>query len=105
MPTAGTTTSGSGSDSGTPTWVWVLLGILAAALIVAAVLLARRGSGGVPAEERRQRLDRAVATWAAQGWAVESQTGDSAVLRRGGELLLVSVDEAGRVSTRPLPAQ
>jgi hypothetical protein len=40
-----------------------------------------------------------------QGWALESQSADSAVLRRGGELMVVSVDEAGHVSTRPLPSQ
>ena len=83
----------------------MLLAILAVALIVLMVLLARRGGGAVPAEERRQRLDRAVATWAAQGWALESQTADSAVLRSGSELMLVSVDQAGQVTTRPLPDQ
>ena len=46
---------------------------------------------------------RAVASWAAQGWAIETQTDDSAVLRRGAEAMLVSVDQAGHVSTRPLP--
>jgi hypothetical protein len=35
---------------------------------------------------------------------VESQTADSAVLRRGGDLMLVSVDQGGHVSTKPLPA-
>jgi len=105
VPTSGTTTSASSSSNGTPAWVWVLLGILAVALIVLIVVLARRGSGSVPAEERRQRLDGAVSTWAAQGWALESQTADSAVLRRGTELMLVSVDQAGHVSTRPLPSQ
>jgi hypothetical protein len=105
VPTSGTTTSASSSNNGTPAWVWVLLGILALALVVLIVVLARRGGGGVPAEERRQRLDGAVGTWAAQGWALESQSADSAVLRRGGELMLVSVDQAGHVSTRPLPNQ
>jgi hypothetical protein len=40
-----------------------------------------------------------------QGWALDSQGADSAVLRRQGELMLVSVDPAGNVSTRPLPNQ
>ena len=81
----------------------MLLGLLAAALILVIVLLALRGGGGkVSAEERRRRLDGAVGTWAAQGWALESQSADSAVLRRGNELMLVSVDDAGHVSTRPL---
>jgi hypothetical protein len=70
---------------------------------VLVVLLVGRGRGAsVPAQERQRRLDRAVGTWAAQGWALESQSVDSAVLRRGSELLLVSVDEAGNVATRPL---
>jgi hypothetical protein len=47
----------------------------------------------------------AVGTWAAQGWALERQTGESAVLRRGNELMLVSVDQAGHVSTQPLSGQ
>jgi hypothetical protein len=86
--------------------VWVLVAVLgAAALILAGVLLAGRGGAGVSADERRRRLDGAVGTWAMQGWALESQSADSAVLRRGGELMVVSVDEAGHVSTRPLPSQ
>jgi hypothetical protein len=81
----------------------VLLGILAGALILVVVLLARRGgSAKVPSDERRRRLDGAVASWAMQGWALDSQSADSAVLRRGTELMLVSVDDAGHVSTRPL---
>ena len=105
VQTSGTTTATTSSNNGTPAWVWVLLGILALALVVLIVFLARRGGGTVPVEERRQRLDGAVATWAAQGWALESQSADSAVLRRGNELMLISVDQAGHVSTRPLPNQ
>jgi hypothetical protein len=88
--------------------VWVLIAILAVGLVVLIVLLARRGGGGaaaagVPVDARRRQLDAAVGSWFAQGWAIESQTADSAVLRRGAEAMLVSVDEAGHVSTRPLP--
>jgi hypothetical protein len=103
VPTSPTTTAES-TSSGTADWIWVLLGILAVGLIVLAVLLARRGGGGsaVPAAERRRRLDSAVGSWAMQGWALDSQTADSAVLRRGGELMLISIDEAGHVSTRPM---
>jgi hypothetical protein len=102
LPVTGTTTSAS-SDNGTEAWVWVLLAILAVALVALFVLLARRGRGGVSAEERRRQLDAAVGSWAAQGWAVESTTPDSAVLRRGSEAMLVSVDRAGHVATQPLP--
>jgi hypothetical protein len=99
-----TSTTGSASnDNGTPTWVWVLLGVLALGVVVLlVVLLTRRGGGGVSAEERQRRLTAAVGSWVAQGWAVENQTADSAVLRRGDDLMLVSVDPAGQISTRPL---
>ena len=106
VPTA--TTSLTSSENGTPAWVWVLLGLLALGLIVLVVLLAtRRGGGGgaVPPEERRRRLDGAVVSWAAQGWALENQSADSAVLVRGPERMVVSVDPAGHVSTQPLSAQ
>jgi uncharacterized protein HemX len=98
------TTTGASSESSTPAWVWVLLGVLAVALVIVIVLLAQRprGGGGIPPAERRRRLDGAVASWTVQGWALESQTADSAVLQRGGERMLVSVDPAGQVGTRPI---
>jgi hypothetical protein len=115
--TVPTTGEESSSASNTPAWVWVLLGILVVGLIALIVMLARRGhgsggaapaaagAGGVSAAaaESRRRLDAAVSSWTAQGWAVVSQSGDSAVLRRGGEQLMVSVDQAGHVTTSPLP--
>jgi len=53
------------SASTTPTWVWVLLGAVALAAIglLAAFLTRRGGQRGVPGEERRRRLDGAVASW------------------------------------------
>ena len=105
LPVTGTTTSASSDEDGTEAWVWVLLAILAVALVALIVLLARRGRGGASAEERRRQLDAAVGSWAAQGWAVESTTPDSAVLRRGNEAMLVSVDRAGHVATQPLPPE
>jgi hypothetical protein len=99
--TGATTTSSS--DNGTEDWVWVLIAILAAGLIALIVLLARRGRGAVSADDRRRHLDAAVASWTGQGWGIDSETGDSVVLRRGSEAMLVSVDAAGHVSTRPLP--
>jgi hypothetical protein len=103
VPTTQTTTSTASDTEGTPAWVWALLGILAVGLIVLIVLLARRGGGGGTAsvEERALRLEPVIASWTAQGWAIESQTADSAVLRRGAESMVVSVDPTGRVSTRP----
>jgi hypothetical protein len=103
VPPPGTTTSGSNDDESVPVWAWVLIGALAVGLLILlAVLLSRRGSRGVPPEERRRRLDGAVSSWLAQGWALESQTADSAVLRRGNELMLVGIDPAGYVTTRPV---
>jgi hypothetical protein len=104
VPTPGTTTSASDTDDGTPGWVWVVIGVLALGLIVLLVLLlARRGGGAVPDEERQRRLDSAVGSWTMQGWAIDNQTADSALLRRGNELMHVSVDPAGHITTRPLP--
>ena len=101
---ATTTTSSSSSDEETPTWVWVLLAILAIALVAAIALLASRHSGGeagVSPNERRRRLDGAVASWAAQGWAVETQTQDSAVLLRADQRMIVAVDASGQITTHP----
>jgi hypothetical protein len=106
VPVPATTSSSSSTDD-VPTWVWVVLGILAVAVVGLIVALATRGGGGgggpaIPPAELRRRLDGAVASWAAQGWALENQTADSAVLRRGEDAMVVSIDPAGQVSTRPL---
>lgn len=104
VPTTGTTTSASNTDNGTPDWVWVVIGVLALGLIaLVVVLLTRRGGGTIPAEERQRRLDSAVGTWTMQGWAIDNQTADSALLRRGNELMQVSIDPAGHITTRPVP--
>jgi hypothetical protein len=100
-PTTATTTSSSSSSS-TPTWVWVVLGILAAGVIGLLVALFTGGRGGISGEERQRRLDAAVASWATQGWALESQTPGSAILRRGPDLMVVSIDDHGQINTRPL---
>ena len=100
-PTTPTTTSSSSSSS-TPTWVWIVLGILAAGIIGLLVALFTGGRGGISGEERQRRLDAAVASWATQGWALESQTPGSAILRRGPDLMVVSIDDHGQISTRPL---
>jgi hypothetical protein len=100
-PTTPTTTSSSSSSS-TPTWVWIVLGILAAGVIGLLVALFTGGRGGVSGEERQRRLDAAIASWGAQGWALDSQTPGSAILRRGPDLMVVSIDDRGQISTRPL---
>ena len=97
-PTTGTTT-GSNSESSTPTWVWVVLAVLGAAVIGLLVALLT-GRGGISAEERQRRLDAAVGTWAAQGWAIVNQTPGSATMSRGSEVMVVSVDDKGQVDAR-----
>jgi hypothetical protein len=87
--------------SNTPTWVWIVLGLLAAGVIgLVVAMLTRRG--GISEVERQRRLDAAVASWAAQGWAVDSQTPGSAILRRGPELMVVSIDDKGQTIARAL---
>jgi hypothetical protein len=103
--TSSTSTSSASSSSKTPTWVWVVLAVLAAAVIALAVALLTRRGGTVSPAERQRRLDRAVATWATQGWALENQTADSAVLQRAGEQMVITVDPAGHVSAHPLTSQ
>jgi hypothetical protein len=101
---APTTTDEATAEGEGNGWIWVLLGIAGVALVLVICLAVSRGheSTGVSPAERRRRLDGTVATWGGQGWALMSQTGDSAVLQRGGEQLLITVDEVGHVSTRPL---
>jgi hypothetical protein len=97
--TEGTDTLAEASESSTPTWAWVALAVLAAAVIgLLVALLARRG--GISADERQRRLDAAVATWAAQGWAIVSQTAGAATMSRGSEVMVVSVDVKGQVDAR-----
>ncbi|HEX3453079.1 MAG TPA: hypothetical protein VHS03_00525 [Gaiellaceae bacterium] len=101
VPATTGTTSETSSSSSTPTWVWVVLAILAAAVIGLLVAVFTRGGGGISGVERQRRLEAAVASWSAQGWALENQTPGSAILRRGPEVMVVSVDDKGQVSTRP----
>jgi hypothetical protein len=104
VETTEATTSANEQSGGTPTWVWVLVGALAVGLVAALVglLSGRRGPPGVPLEQRQRQLRGAVNSWVAQGWAVESESADSAVLRRGNERMLITVDAAGQLGSRPL---
>jgi len=103
--TAQTTTSAESKSNGTPTWVWIVIAVLAAAAIGLLIALLTRRGGGMSENERQHRLQGAIESWTAQGWALLSETADSAVLHRGGEQMTVSVDSAGRINTRPLPTQ
>ena len=99
---AQTTTVSETSVDNTPAWIWLLLALLAAGVSGLLIALFGRRNRTMPVAERRRRLEGAIGTWVAQGWAVESQMGDSAVLRRGTELMVVAVDDAGGISSRPL---
>jgi hypothetical protein len=102
-PTA-VSTSEEVTSRGTPTWVWVLIGALVAAVIGLLVyaLTRRGGSGAIPETERRLRLQGAIDSWTAQGWALLSESADTAVLQRGNERMTVTVDAAGHISTRAM---
>src|SRR5437588_994850 len=70
-----TTTAAESASSGTPTWVWVVLAALGAALIGLIVyMLTRGGSGAIPVPERRLRLEGAIDSWTSQGWALLSES-------------------------------
>jgi hypothetical protein len=99
------TTSSAASSSSTPAWVWVLLALLGAAVIGLAVVLFTRRSTTIPDSERRQRLQAAVAGWTAQGWAVLTETADTAMLQRGDERMSVSVDQTGQTSAHLVTPQ
>jgi hypothetical protein len=101
VPSTNATTSGTDSASDAPTWVWIVLGLLAAAVIGLIVAMVTR-HGGISDDERQRRLDAAVASWAAQGWAMDSQTAGSTILRRGPDLMVVSIDDKGQTNARPL---
>ena len=104
VPTT-TTTSPESSASTTPTWVWVLLGPWRWRRSVYSWRSSRAAVGNAASPARSAGVGstaRSQAGWIAQGWAIDNQTADSAVLRRGNEVLLVAVDEVGHVSARPL---
>jgi hypothetical protein len=88
----------------TPAWVWVVATIFCGVVVGLIVLLIRRHPHQVSAEERRRLLAATVATWTGAGWAIESQTGESAVVVRDGERTLIAVDGAGQVTSGLLGA-
>ena len=104
-PATTTSTTASDNSSSTPAWAWVLIALGIAGLIALIVWLARRGgSNEVPPAERQRLVSAAVASWVGQGWAIESQTAESAVLAREGQRVVVSVDARGHVTSGPLGA-
>jgi hypothetical protein len=91
------------SSSGLPLWAWIAIAVGAACLVVLLVWLVRRPRK-LGVEERRRLVVSAAASWIAQGWAIEQQSDDSAVLHRDGQRLLLRVDARGRIVTSVPPA-
>lgn len=96
-----TTASATNTSSGTKTWALVAIGVAIVALIALIGWLASRHKD-LPAEARRRVLAQAVAAWVAQGWAPVNQTDSTAVLRRGDEHVVLSVDGRGNISSQPV---
>ena len=101
VPPPSTTAATSESTSGTPTWVWVVVALAGAGLVALVVGWARgrRHRSQLSPEERQQRIFTAVTSWTTQGWVIEQEVGDTAVLSRRGERMLVTVDANGRITT------
>ena len=99
-----TTTAPSTTSEETPNWAWALIAVLGLGVValVVVLLVRRRGPEEMPLEQRRQLVAAAISSWVAQGWAIESQTDDSAILQREGQHIVLSVDSRGRVTSGPL---
>jgi hypothetical protein len=100
-PPPSTTAATPESTSGTPAWVWVVVALAGAGLValVVGLVRGRRRSRELSPEEREQRIFTAVTSWTTQGWVIENEVGDTAVLSRRGERMLVTVDANGRITT------
>jgi hypothetical protein len=85
--------------AGTPALLWIVLALAAGAAVALVVRSLRRDqSGELATEERQQRIFTAVTMRTTQGWVVDSETDDAAVMSRDGEHVRVAVDEHGRIS-------
>jgi hypothetical protein len=109
-------TGGTGSDSGISGWVYALVGAAVVALIAGVAWLIRRGRKPPPAAaaavpvptpkslaERQAILLADVERRLQSGWTVVSQTADTAMLERSGEITRVTVDEYGTLHEIPSP--
>lgn len=110
---SGTTNGEATTDGdGVPAWVWVIVGIAVVAVLLAVFLLGKgRGEKAdsqarrtkTPAE-RQEILVAALSGWTSQGWTIESQTSDVAVLKKEGQRRQLRVDELGALHQQELPA-
>lgn len=107
-------TGGTGSDSGVSGWVYALIGAAVVALVAAVGWLIRRGRKpppptAVPVQTPRSLGERQAILLAdverrlQSGWTVVSQTADTAMLERAGEITRVTVDEYGTLHEIPSP--
>lgn len=92
------------SGGGFPTWAIVLIVVAGIGLIVAVAFLLGRGkrSADSSMDGRRRILDAAVSSAVASGWTVESTGPVEAVIRHNGERAMLTVDEHGQITRRPL---
>jgi hypothetical protein len=91
------------TSSETSGWVWVIIAAVGAAVIALMVwLLGRRRRAEVSLEERSRSLGTTIASWTSQGWVIENQSEDSAVLGRDGERVVITVTSDGRVTSGAL---
>jgi hypothetical protein len=85
------------------TWAWVLIAVFVDLLLLAVIVaVAHRGRRGASTEEQQRQLEAAIASRLGEGWAIDSKTSADVVLRRGEDLMLVSVHKDGQVTTLPL---
>jgi len=97
------TTTAATESGDTPAWVWVLVAVGGGLLLALLVwLLRRKGAPDRRLAERQRLISASVAGWTAQGWAIETQTESTAVMRQDGQRILVTVEADGRVTSRPL---
>jgi len=85
----------------TKTWALVAIGIAIVIMVGLIGWLASRHKD-LPTEARRRALGQAVAAWVAQGYAPVNQTDTTAVLRRGDEHVVLTVDGRGNISSQPV---
>jgi hypothetical protein len=104
VTTAPAQESTSSSSSGFPTWAIVLIVAVGIGLIVAVAFLLGRGTRSADSsmDGRRRILDAAVSSAVASGWTVESTGPVEAVIRHNGDRAMLTVDEHGQVTRRPL---
>lgn len=105
-----TETEGSTQRIDLETWHWALLAAGATAVVLIAFGVGRgsRRQRREPLEKtpeaRNQMLLAALSGWIAEGWGIESQSSVEAVVRKGTERRLLTVDAHGALNRSELPA-